>query len=89
MDVYRELTGTAARHFRSRTGRSEFNGPVALTGVAIGIYGTVTLLMNSSLVPEREGPDLGLVSDCRSIRCVDSYQVLAVTPGGIVRDPSS
>lgn len=86
---YRELKGTAARHFRSSTGRSQFNGPVALTRMAIGAYGTVTLPMNPPLVPEREGPDLRLVSDCRSIRCVDSYQVLAITSGGIVCDPSS
>lgn len=51
---YRELTGTAARHFRSRTGRSQFNGPVALTGGAIGAYGTVTLLMNAPLCPKEK-----------------------------------
>lgn len=87
--LYRELTGTAARNFRSTTGRSQFSRPVALARGEIGAYGTVTLLMNPPLVPEREGPYLRLVSDCRSIRCADSYQVLATPPGGIVCDPSN
>lgn len=51
---YREFKGTAARHFRSSTGRSQFNGPVTLTEVAICAYGTVTLLTNPPLCPKEK-----------------------------------